>query len=233
MTVAHCTHLQGFSASLSDFLIGDPAGLQGEIEVQFGRSALAPNTFEFRQGDEDVSSGFSFDNGTLEIKARANEEVSLTANITNVPNDFEAEFKFPNQTITGTSATGLVKHGDVLLITPIEVVDEERIRKPSFTVRMIASGAAPKLSVSIDGTVLENVVEINGPLEKIKDISVTATPEPADAEIQFNWSNKGLGLDHDGAILSLDSIPSSAQNSHHIVVTERGVDSDSDQRQAC
>lgn len=223
----------GLSASLRDFLIGDPAGLQGEIEVQFGRSPLNATTFVFEQDGSNINSGFDYDNGTLDISALAGQSVALTASLT-VPappatdpdgiTDYEAEFAFPNQaTITGDSATGQVRHGDTITITPIEVIGTgtaaRRLTKPPFTVRMVASGKAPALSVAIGGTDLDNVVDLTGPASDINGLVLTATPDPADPAAVFTWNCAALGISHQGTTLTL-SLPAAARGIHHIAVTQ-------------
>lgn len=73
----------GFSLSVRNLLIGDPAGLQAEVEVQFGASPLNPATFVFSQDGTDIpASGFDAGNGTLEIRAAPGELVALTARLT-------------------------------------------------------------------------------------------------------------------------------------------------------
>jgi hypothetical protein len=224
----------GFSATLRDFLIGNPAGLQGELEFQFGRSPLSPSTFVFKQDNNNINSSFDFNNGTLEITALPGETVTLDVSLTvpappaNDPDgitDYEAEFRFPHQTaIKGDSATGQVRHGDILEITPIEVIgidpDARRLKKPPFTVRMVASGKACSLSLAVAGTELDNVVDLTGPMEKMDGLVLTATPNPADASATFHWQCEALGIDQEGLTLGL-SLPSSARGVHHIVVTQK------------
>lgn len=210
----------GFSLSVRDLLIGDPAGLQAEIEVQFGVSALNPSTFVFSQDGATIPPArFDQDAGTLEITAESDERVALTASLT-VPappggsdiTDFEAEFLFPGRAPqTGDSATGQVRHGDVIQITPIEVLgadpDAPRRRYPQFSVRMVASGTAPDLSVNVAGTDLDNLVDLTGPQSAINGLVLTATPTPADAAATFAWTSDTLGIETTGSSLTLNIAP--------------------------
>ncbi len=224
----------GISATLRDFLIGDPLGLQGELEVQFGRSPLAASTFVFTQDGANINTGFDFNNGTLEISALAGERVAITASLT-VPappasdpdgiTDYEAEFDFPHQAaITGDSATGQIAHNEQIKITPIEVIGTgptaRRLRKPHFTVRMVASGKAPDLSVDINGTGLDNVVDLTGPLAAMDGLVLTASPDPASTSATFKWACPALGIDHEGTSLTL-ALPATARGIHHIEITEK------------
>ena len=227
----------GFSATLRDFLIGDPAGLQAEIELQFGTSPLDAATFVFKQGNDETPLGFDFDQGTLEITARPGEQVALFASLTmsEVPSDapegltgYLAEFKFPNSPAEiGEDATGMVAHGDILRITPIEVIvtdgEERQLRKPEFTVRMVASGTAPRLSVTVAGTTLGNAVDLTGPVSGLQGMALSASPTPAQSSAAFDWSCPTLGIEDDGAIFEL-ALPEDAQGEHILVLTQRDTD---------
>ncbi|WP_157736025.1 hypothetical protein [Granulosicoccus antarcticus] len=223
----------GFSLSVRDLLIGDPAGLQAQIEVQFGSSPLNPATFVFTQNGSNITSGFDFDNGTLELQAAADEAVELTVNLA-VPAppadsdilDYEAEFDFPGSTPqTGDSATGSVVHGDVIRITPIEVLgtaaSPRRLRKPAFTVRMVTSGTAPRVSVQIMGSTLSDVVDLTGPIDQITTLTLEAAAQPPDVAATFEWSSSTLGFQRSGASLPI-SVPAEARGVHHILLKQTG-----------
>lgn len=222
----------GFSLSVRDLLIGDPLGLQAGIEVQFGASPLNPTTFAFTQGGADITSGFDFDEGTLELQAEPGELVELTASLA-VPApppgsailDYEAEFKFPGRAKqTGDNATGTVRHGDVIRITPIEVLgpgDDDKRRKPEFTVRMVASGTAPGISVTLAGTRLANVVDLNGPIDAVTQLTLEAAASPADPAATFEWHSETLGIDSSGTSLAL-TLPSDARGLHMIRLRQTG-----------
>ncbi|HGG03900.1 MAG TPA: hypothetical protein ENK28_00430, partial [Aliiroseovarius sp.] len=221
----------GFSASISDFLIGDPAGLQARLEVQFGRSPLQASTFVFRQDGANITTGFDFSAGTLEITARPGEQVEIEAALTftTPPGDsgidhWEARFDFPGQTsVTGASGKGNVRHGEVLTITPIEVLgtgaSERRIDKPAFTVRMVASGTAPAISVTTGTTTLANVVDLTGPRDTMNGLVLTATPSPADPNATFHWLSPALGIDQTATSLTL-AIAGAVRGIQHIAVTQ-------------
>ncbi|TYO85380.1 hypothetical protein [Oceanicella actignis] len=221
----------GFSLSARDLLIGDPAGLQAEIEVQFGASPLNPATFVFEQDGADVTSGFDFDRGTLQISAAAGEAVDLTARLT-VPappagsdvSDYDAEFQFPGAAPqSGDSASGLVRHGDVLRITPIEVLGTgagaRRLRKPAFAVRIVASGTAPKVAARLGAARLENVVELSGSVEGAAAATLAAEADPPDPAARFEWSCPTLGVSRVGAELPLTFAPD-ARGVHLLTVRQ-------------
>ncbi|MCF3974661.1 hypothetical protein [Paracoccus salsus] len=225
----------GFSLSVRDLLIGDPLGLQAEIEVQFGASPLNPATFVFSQGGTDISGGFDFGDGTLAIQAAAGQSVELTASLT-VPappagsdiTDYEAEFAFPGRSPqTGDSATGSVRHGDVLRITPIEVIgtgaSARRLRKPEFSVRMVASGTAPRISVQIASTTLANVVDLTGPIDAITTLTLQAAAQPADPAASFAWSSPTLGFQRAGASFSI-ALPAEARGVHYILLRQTNAE---------
>lgn len=207
-----------FSAGLENFLIGDPAGLQGELEIQFGQSPLKAGTFTFTQDGNPVT--FDFGNGTLIIEALPDEEVFIIASMTAFgppPGDsditgWEAEFKFPGKdAVVQHIAGGLVKHGSKIKITPIEIIgtgtDERRLRKPTFTVKMVASGVAPKVSLLTDNSTFDNIVELTGPKEKLEALELIASSSPASTNTKFKWTCEKLGINHEGTSLTLTINP--------------------------
>lgn len=203
----------GFSIGVSNLLIGDPAGLQAALEVQFGRSPLNPNAFVFTQTGADLTTGFDATAGTLKLQGAAETPVRLTASLTvDAPpaggdiTDYRAEFAFPGQDpVIGDSASGSVRHGDILRLTPIqELANGNEVRMPSFTVRMVASGTGPGVSTEINGTALSNVVDLTGPSAAMSGLILTANADPADPAATFTWESTTLGLTHSGASLTLD-----------------------------
>ena len=226
----------GFSLSARNLLIGDPAGLQAEMQVQFGNSPLNPATFVFSQDGTDIPAArFDDANGTLEIQAAPGDAIELTVSLT-VPappsgsdiNDYEAEFQFPGRTPqTGDSASGEVRHGQVLRITPIEVFGNgasvRRVRHPQFSVRMVASGTAPSVSVDISGTTLDNLVDLTGPQSTITGLVLTASPTPADPAAEFSWSSESLGIQTTGANLTLNITPGNL-GVHLIKLAQTNID---------
>ncbi|MEP2234723.1 MAG: hypothetical protein ABJM58_03700 [Alteripontixanthobacter sp.] len=225
--------LATLSATLRDFLIGDPAGLQARIEFQMGRSPLDSATFVFNQAGNELG-GFDKEAGTLKITAQPGEEVLLEASLTvDDPSsgdpdgitDYKAEYKFPNQAaIVADSASGMVSHGDIVEITSIEVIgpDDVEIRKPPFTIRMIAEGSdtAPELSSNVIGPDLAGIVDISGPAAKLDGMVLNAADVPPDSAAEFHFRSEALGIDSVGTSLTL-AIPSHARGTHFIEITQK------------
>jgi len=227
-----------FSAGLENFLIGDPTGLQGELEIQFGQSPLSASTFVFTQDGGTTPTSTSYKDGIsiLEIQALPDEKVYMhvAMTLTPLPEDsditgWEAEYCFPEtkdcfpkKDIAAESARGLVKHGSKIKITPIEIVgtgaDERRLRKPPFTVKMIASGTAPKISLT--GINLENILELTGPKEKLEGLALIASASPTSTNTKFKWTCEELGINSENTSLTLTLNPEDSGKYYTIKVIE-------------
>jgi len=221
----------GFSVSIKDLLLGDPFGLQAELEIQFGKSPLNPATFVFQQEGEPNPAGFNSGTGVLEIKADQDEAVNLTASLTvgapppgGVITDYKARFTFPDgRETTGDTARGAVRHNDILTITPIEVFgtdpDDQR-DMPSFTVRIVASGTPAQIDATIAGASAANLVDVSGPISELNGITLNAVLNPAEAGVTFQWACAGLGIDTTGDNLVLD-VPEDASGVHFIKLSRQ------------
>ena len=141
------------SAGVRNLLLGIPMGLQGELEVQFGRSGMNPATFQFRHNRPDHPDGDQYlevnaETGgtaataashTVTIETGIREEVSVTAgfNLSGPPQGDDGEPVSDLQGWTalwqwedgteehGLASTGTVTQGDVLQVTPIETLEQD------------------------------------------------------------------------------------------------------------
>ncbi|MCB6178583.1 hypothetical protein LHP98_10615 [Rhodobacter sp. Har01] len=201
------------SMGIRNFLLGSPLGLQGEVEVQFGRTGIDAAAFVFRQdgaatdaliGSETASGGPR--TRTVPITAAQDESVGMTAGLGatappegGVPEDWTAAWRWPDGSISeGDSARGTVRHGQVLRVTPIEAVaGQPRIEHPEVTFRFVAEGTAPFIDVIIGGTTRSNVTKIEGPAAEIAALTLTAR-STAPGTSRFIWTVAATGAEHEG-----------------------------------
>ena len=167
--------LGDLSGGVKNVLIGSPLGLQGELEIQFGRSAMDPSAFQFEQerdgADLPLSVGGSGNQRTVTIEASQAADVTIRAGfVTPAPpadgdlpagalQDWRAEWTWPDgSTATADSSSGTVRHGQVLRVTPIEVVtvdgDDTDFPHPDITFRFVAAGTGPTINARIGERVL-------------------------------------------------------------------------------
>lgn len=232
-TPANATGQGGFLAGIRNFLIGDPAGLQFDFEAQWGASSLNPSTLRFEQDGSDITSGFNAATGMLEITARVDETVGLAVSLASAPTDtegatLEAEFVFPGQTpVTGLTASGRVRHDQVLRVTPIETVPEgtatRTLRHEPFTVRMVASGQPAEFAIVVGGTTLSNVALMSGTRDQLDGQQLDAVLTPPVPDNGFRWACPALEIDHRGTSLTL-AIPDSAVGEHDVLLTRTAAD---------
>lgn len=137
------------SGGVRDVLIGRPLGIQGEMELQFGRTALDPATFQFKQDDPtgpnlpvggpgsapgDTSAGEQAAR-TVTIEAGQDEDVTVHAGFTTpgppapgtIPTGALQEWTGlwsidGEPTVEGLGHSGAVRHLSVLVVQPIEIV---------------------------------------------------------------------------------------------------------------
>lgn len=197
------------SGGVKNLLIGSPFGLQGEIEVQFGRTALNPTAFVFEQvtDDGDLSLGITTPTGaigshTVVIEASEGEDVIVHAGLAStappdpdVPADglveWSAEWRWNGGPVqTGDASSGSMRHGQTLTVTPIETVrvgtDESEFRHPEVTFRFIAGGDAPVIGATVGTQTFVNVTHVGGQREAMGTVTLTAT-SGGGTDPRFEW----------------------------------------------
>ena len=206
-----------FSGGVRNVLLGSPLGIQGEVELQWGRSPLNAASVLFRQDDAatDATIGAVADPSStsriVQITAAQDQTVGMAAalNASSPPEggavtDWLAEWRWPDGTLTrGDTSHGTVRHGQTLRVTPIEQVGTlPLVEHPEISFRFVASGEAPFVDVTFDtaaGPVTrQNVVHIEGPGFSITDLTLTAR-STAPGPSRFIWSIAATNAEHEGA----------------------------------
>lgn len=212
------------SGGVKNLLIGSPFGLQGEIEVQFGRTALDPSTFVFEQvtdaGDQPLAIGGSGAARTVQIEASQDESVTVHAGLNSVapPRDpdvpaggiveWHAEWRWDGGAAqNGDSSSGSVRHGQALKVTPIETVrvgtDENDFRHPEITFRFVAGGDAPVIGATVGTQSFANVTHVGGTREALGTVTLTATGSGG-ASPRFEWEIVNVPQRVSGASFTID-----------------------------
>jgi hypothetical protein len=194
------------SGGVKNVLLGRPMGVQGEFELQFGRTALDPATFQFFQDPGDIRLGITGAGTARIVTVEGNQDDTFTIRagftLPAPPGDgtlveWRAEWRFPDAAvIEGDSATGVVRHGETLKVTPIEIVTvdgtPEPFSHPEITFRFIVAGAAPSIRAQVNGQDIENTIHLAGPVDAVNGVLLTAvatTPGPS----EFTWEILGHG----------------------------------------
>lgn len=203
------------SIGIRNFLLGSPLGLQGEVELQFGRTGIDAAAILFRQDGSatDAVIGSATASGgprtrTVAITAAQDETVGMTAALGavappegGVVEDWTAEWRWPDGTISrGDRSDGTVRHGQMLRVTPIEEVQgQPEIEHPELTYRFVAEGLAPEIDVTVGATTRQNVTKIEGPATEIAALTLAAR-STAPGTSRFIWTVAATSAEHEGTI---------------------------------
>lgn len=196
------------SAGVKDVLLGRPMGVQGELEIQFGRTALDASTFRFVQGNDPdsplpVSGSGARRMVTFEGDQDTGVEVIAGLTATAPPSggsaglsEWHAIWDWSNGiSDEGDSSSGIARQGSSLKVTPVEVVsdggDSTSFRHPDITFRFQAAGTAPGIRASVNGRVLDNIVHLGGSKADIEGLTLEAVPDASSASSQFEWYING------------------------------------------
>ncbi len=194
-----------FSGGVKNVLIGSPAGLQGELEIQFGRTPLDPTAFQFQQLPGTTNLATTSLDGTahkVTITAKQGAIVTIAAGLVapEAPSDaatvdWKARWVWPDGSEDeGDASTGAVRHGQVLRVTPIEVVEIDGtptdFAHPEITFRFVASGTGPRIDAAIGSERFTNVVHLGGTADAIEAVTLTAVSSTGAAGA-FEWRIEG------------------------------------------
>lgn len=196
------------SGGVRNVLVGSPLGLQGELEIQFGRTALDPAAFVFEQvtasGDQGLAIGGSGERRTVTLEAARGGDVTVHAGFASpappsdgsLPagalQDWRARWRWPDGTEEeGDASSGAARHGRTLRVVPIETVsvdgEDEDFEHPEITFRFVAAGTAPRIDATIGTESFENVVHMSGAAEAIATATLTAVSSNPGGAGTFEW----------------------------------------------
>ena len=117
--------------------------------------------------------------------------------------DWKAEWTWPDSvTATADSSSGTVRHGQVLRVTPIEVVtvegEDTEFRHPEITFRFVSAGTGPTINARIGSEFFENVTHLGGTSTSISAITLEGVAGSAPAGT-FEWQIDGQPATQTGA----------------------------------
>ena len=197
------------SGGVKNVLIGSPAGLQGELEIQFGRTALDPAAFQFEQvtttGDQSLSIGGSGQSRTVTVEAAQGSDVIVRAGFTtpapptdgSLPagalQDWLGRWAWPDGTEDeGDATSGTVRHGQRLSVTPVELItvdsETEEFPHPEITFRFVAAGTATDINATIGSESFDNVTHLGG---TAADVGTVQLAVASGATGEFEWQIEG------------------------------------------
>ncbi len=203
------------SGSVKNALFGRPAGIQGDFELQFGRSALSPDTFRFRQdGEEAVTAQGQGLSRKVAIVADQDDRVTVQAAFTassppdgGVLEDWSARWHWPDGSMDDDVdvSSGAVMHGEELRVTPLEHIDgvDNPIEHPEIIFRFEAAGEGAVVRTRINGNTLDNVVHIGGTVAQINALTLEAV-STAPGTSSFEWELSAGNVRHKGAVFTPD-----------------------------
>lgn len=204
------------SGGVRDLLIGQPMGIQGEFELQFGRTALDPASFIFRQEPDGATRavGGTGTARTVQIAGGQDETTTIHAAFnapappddgtlpTGALQDWTGRWTWPGQaTVEGDTSSGTIRHGQTLTVEPVEIVtvdgEATRFPHPPITFRFVAAGETPSISVTAGTELFDNVVHLGGAAADIGALTLTAT-STAPGTSTFTWQIEAAQISETG-----------------------------------
>ena len=187
--------LGDLSGGVKNVLIGSPMGLQGELEIQFGRTAMDPAAFQFEQvldsGTLSLGTSGAGVQRTVTLQGSQGADATVRAGfVTPAPpadgslpagalQDWTAEWTWPDgHSETADASSGSVRHGQTLRVTPIETVtvgsQDTEFRHPDISFRFVVAGNGPKINLRRGSEFFENVTHLGGTVEAVGGVQLEA-----------------------------------------------------------
>lgn len=207
--------LGDISGGVKNLLLGSPTGLQGELEIQFGRTLLAANAFLFEQNTSAGNVPLSIvaersDTATIKFSGAAGDEQLIHGalqssqadpnNLEDVPNDallrdWTAVWHWPNGSSEEADfSSGTVRPGQSLRVTPIEFLQLQgesevtRFEHPEIVYRFVIDSDSPQIDAMLGSESFNNVVNISGSSTALADIELSALDSRTDATLHWQLS---------------------------------------------
>lgn len=187
------------SGGVRNLLLGSPMGIQGELEIQFGRSSLNPETFRFvqqPQGNNRTVRPGSGRERIVVLEGGQEQDITVHAGLpTSAAPSWTAEWVWGSAAaIEGDSSVGVVRHGSTLKVRPIEIVGGTRFVLEEITFRFVAAGAGASIMVTTTtGGSLQNVVHLSGTVSDIAALTLTAVSTAPPGTSVFEWEQVSSG----------------------------------------
>ena len=201
------------SVSVRDLLLGNPLGLQGEIQIEFGVSKVSPAAMVFTQtdvngGEVNLQAQDLSGKGKVTYTKLENTDVGRVK-CSGVDQTAQFLFTLPDgSTVRGTS-TGYfeVRQGDKLGVQSIETDDQnQEALSLVYPFHFAESGDphVPEITVSFPGkpvtlinpTDFDNVLYVGGRREHLQGIKFTASTIPNADVTKYQWQfGAGIGAE--------------------------------------
>lgn len=196
------------SGGIRDVLIGNPLGIQGQLELQFGRTPLDPATFQFSQEVAGLNLAVSGTGRARTVTLQGAQDADFTIHagfvVPGPDPTWTAEWSFDGgPTTRGVTATGPVRHGSVLRVKPIEISGGVEFPQNDVTFRFVGVGEAPEIAVEIGADTFANALHVNGTIAALNTVTLTASSTAPGAST-FRWELVAGDVTHDGASFALD-----------------------------
>ena len=184
--------VQDLNVGVRDVVLGSPAGLQGEIRLEFGRTPVSPDLFEFLQdlgGPQTLSTGGSGRDLTVDLLTGTTQAARVRANMpaatAGTSTHPEVSWTLPDGTTVTRQDTGwfTTEPGQTLTAQPSEEVDGQRVFEQSntFTFKAATLTVAPQIGLTLNGASIDNVVHVAGMASALQGLAFTSTAPAADA----------------------------------------------------
>ncbi|MGP9804930.1 hypothetical protein [Paracoccus sp. NSM] len=211
----------GFSAGLRNLLLGAPRGIQGELEVQWGRSPLAPSTFTFVQ-DGQGPTGATADR-VVALTGGQDRPVGMAVAIQAASppeGSWSVIWRWPDGTTSeGANGAGQVRHGQILRAVPQEVLPSgRRLTHPEISFRFVSQGDAPQIGVTAGGVAVDRVVQVSGPDQALAGLVLRAgSTAPQPGAFAWHLSDEAPAIAGASLTLSAAMIADAAPTGHVIL----------------
>ena len=184
--------VQDLNVGVRDVLLGSPAGLQGEIRLELGRTPVNPDLIDILQdfgGPQTLSTSGSGRDLTVDVLTgttqTARVKASMPAPTSGTSTHPEVAWTLPDgRSVTGQD-TGwfTTQPGQILSAQPSEEVDGQRLAEQTntYTFKAATLVVAPQIGVEVNGTDLTNVVHLAGTQTALQGLVFTSTASATDA----------------------------------------------------
>ena len=189
----NCPYLGDVSVGVKDVLLGSPTGLQGEIQIELGRSPVSPDTLTVEQqiinaDDETETVSLALNGGgersrTVQLHPSTEVTAQVRARFTDSAATGTADWVLPDSTELRGSATPFftTRSNQTLRYRGVETADDgSEALSPEVTIRFeetdVATAYAPRINLLFDGRTYENVIHLSGSRDQLQGLEFVADP---------------------------------------------------------
>lgn len=197
----NCPYIGDVSVGVRDVLLGSPTGMQGEVQLELGRTPVSPDTLTVEQqivtDDEHTETvslplnGSGERDRTVQLHPSTEETAQIRARFTDSAATGEADWTLPDGTDLQGQATPFftTRAGEVLRYRGIETAEDgSEAVSPEVALRFetvdTETAYAPKITLRLgEDDTYANVVHLSGSHEQLQGLEFIADPlDPADID---------------------------------------------------